>query len=213
MFHLFIRKFCVGKIVNKIVKIPRPRKKTMPAYFGPVEWNLKFEKPTVVNTKCFVDLEGEDLNLGPSDEADKEKSYKNPEYYSYHPMSFYDMLNDHNPLPQPDPYEEENKKKEYYENLYLNSKVIHEERQCEESKIDFDCIKSVAPQKIINVESDFSAIVYKIPIIPSFENIQKDDTFEPELNPNLVMTEDNHFVVKPSKRSRIKSLSKPKINK
>lgn len=213
MFHLLLRKFCVARIVNKIVKIPRPTKKTMPAYSGPVEWNLRFDKPTVVNPKCFVNLEGEDLNLGPRDEVDKEKGYKNPEYYSYHPMSFYDMLSDHNPLPQPDPYEEENKRKEYYENLSPKPCVIHEEKQCGETKISFGSIKAAAPQKMFEDEPDFSTIVYKIPSIPDFEPMESEEIFKPELNPNLIMTDDNHFVVKPSKSSSRKSYSKLKIKK
>lgn len=210
MFHLLIRKFCIDRIVNKIVKIPRPKKKTMPAYSGPIEWNLHFEKPTVVHPKCFVDLEGENINLGPSDETDKEKTYKNPEYYSYHQMSFYDMLSDHSHLPQPDPFEEENKKKKYYENLNLKCCVIHEEKQCEETKINFESMTSAAPQKIFEDEPDFSTIVYKIPSIPVS---QPEEKFEPELNPNLVMTDDNHFVVKPSKSSSRKSHSKLIIKK
>lgn len=213
MFHLLIRKCSVGKIVNKIVKIPRPMKKTMPAYSGPVEWNLHFEKPTVVHPKCFVDLETKDLNLGPSEEADKMKSYKNPEYYSYHPMSFYDMLSDHNPLPQPDPYEEENRKREYYESLNLKSCVIREEKQCEETKITFEPMISEAPRKIFDDEPDFSTIVYKIPFIPVSTPKLPEDMLEPELNPNLVMTDDNHFVVKPPKPSSRKSHLKIKIKK
>lgn len=64
-------------------------------FFEPHNWSLKFPPPPQVRQRAFFDG-SEQTKLGPSDEVDKEKIYKNPEYYSYHPLTFYDIEEDLN---------------------------------------------------------------------------------------------------------------------
>lgn len=90
----------------KIIDIPKPWKMPVDNYLEPIKWILKFSQPSQVRPRAFLDC-SVDVKLGPSDDVDKEKAYKNPEYYSYHPLSFINMEEDLNCKrcrPQPSPF-------------------------------------------------------------------------------------------------------------
>lgn len=89
-----------------IVFIPKPWKMPKENYLEPAEWLLKFPPPSQIRPRAFVDCTAK-TKLGPSDEVDKEKIYKTPEYYSYHPYTFYNVEEDLNCKrcrPQPSPW-------------------------------------------------------------------------------------------------------------
>lgn len=69
----------------------------MPAenYLEPAVWTLKFPQPSQVRPRAFLNSK-KTTKVGPSDDVDKERIYKNPEYFSYHPLSFYNMEEDLN---------------------------------------------------------------------------------------------------------------------
>jgi NADH dehydrogenase [ubiquinone] flavoprotein 3, mitochondrial len=75
--------------------IPKPWKMPKEDYVEPAQWTHKFPLPSQVRPRAFFDC-NESTKLGVSDEVDKENTYKNPEYFSYHPLSFYNMEEDLN---------------------------------------------------------------------------------------------------------------------
>lgn len=79
----------------RIVQIPKSWKMPPENFFEPTEWTLNFPPPSQVRQRAFFDA-SHNIKLGPSDEVDKKKIYKNPEYYSYHPLSFYSIEEDIN---------------------------------------------------------------------------------------------------------------------
>jgi NADH dehydrogenase [ubiquinone] flavoprotein 3, mitochondrial len=62
-------------------------------YLEPAQWTHKFPLPSQVRPRAFLDCNAA-TKLGPSDEVDKEKTYKNPEYFSYHPLTYYNIEED-----------------------------------------------------------------------------------------------------------------------
>lgn len=98
-----------SKHLNTISKI-KAIKTPIIDYIEPKKWDFSFDKPSQVKAKAFVDLPGDLLGpakfVGKLDQCD----YKNPEYYSYHTYSFYDMEGDlYNKRcrPQPSPFRQE----------------------------------------------------------------------------------------------------------
>lgn len=75
-------------------------------YIEPAIWTHKFPPPSQIRPRAFLDC---DLStqLGPNDEVAKEETYKNPEYFAYHPYSYYNIeeeLNCKRCRPQPSPF-------------------------------------------------------------------------------------------------------------
>jgi NADH dehydrogenase [ubiquinone] flavoprotein 3, mitochondrial len=94
------------QISIRIIRIPKPWKMPPKNYIEPLPWQLKFAQPSQVRPCAFVDT-APGVMLGPNNEVDKEKLYKNPEYFSYHPLSYYNMEQDLNCKrcrPQPSPF-------------------------------------------------------------------------------------------------------------
>ena len=85
-------------------EISKPVKMTKENYLEPEEWDLKFEKPSQVRLRAFVEKNYiKDEAIG----KDETAVYKNPEYFSYHPMSYYNIEEDLNCKrckPQPSPF-------------------------------------------------------------------------------------------------------------
>jgi len=69
---------------------PKPLKKPQEYYFGPSPWTLKFEKPAQVAGRTWSCSSSASANVG------KTETYKNPEYFSYHTYSYYNMEEDLN---------------------------------------------------------------------------------------------------------------------
>lgn len=89
---------------SQIVYIPKAIKTPKDDYIEPSEWKLKFEKPSQVKPKAFIDIPQK-----PCEDICKEDKcgFKNPEYSSYHTYSYYDMERDlfcKRCRPQPSPY-------------------------------------------------------------------------------------------------------------
>lgn len=95
MISMSRRLYSKVKLINNIVCIPKPWKKPPENYVEPLVWNLKFPQPSQVLPRAFLDC-CRPSKLGPSKEVDKTKTYKNPEYYSYHTYSYYNMEEDLN---------------------------------------------------------------------------------------------------------------------
>lgn len=93
----FFLKICRyhSSIKSIIVIIPKPWKTPPKDYIEPESWTLKFPPPSQVRPRAFLNS-NKDTKVGPSDGVDKEKDYKNPEYYSYQPFSYYNMEEDLN---------------------------------------------------------------------------------------------------------------------
>lgn len=92
-----------------ILNIPKPWKFPKENYVEPAVWHLKFDQPSQVRPRCFFDCP-KNLKLGPSKDVGKCKTYRNPEYYSYHTFSYYNMEEDLNCKrcsPQPSPFNKE----------------------------------------------------------------------------------------------------------
>lgn len=93
-----------GTATSKILNISKPTKLPQENYMEPEKWDLKFEKPSQVRPRAFVEENSiEDANIG----KEEPSVYKNPEYFSYHPMSYYNMEEDlhcKRCKPQPSPY-------------------------------------------------------------------------------------------------------------
>jgi NADH dehydrogenase [ubiquinone] flavoprotein 3, mitochondrial len=76
-------------------------------YIEPPVWNLKFEKPSQVRPRVFLNCPS-DVELSSKDVC-KVCNYKNPEYFSYHIYSYYNLEEDLNCKRcrvQPSPYRE-----------------------------------------------------------------------------------------------------------
>lgn len=91
-----------GNIKNQIAHIPRSIKMPPEHYIEPKQWNLKFEKPSQVSARAFI-------NYPQFEKIGKEETsaYKNPEYFSYHPYSYYSIEEDlffKRCKPQPSPF-------------------------------------------------------------------------------------------------------------
>lgn len=77
----------------RIIIIPKQWRTPPENYEEPEFWTLKFQPPSQVRARAFLNS-NKTTKVGPSDQVDKEKVYKNPEYYSYHPFSYYSMEED-----------------------------------------------------------------------------------------------------------------------
>jgi hypothetical protein len=84
-----------SKVKNVIISIPKSWRTPPENYIEPEMWSLKFPQPSQVRLRAFLNS-NKSTQLGPSDKVDKDKDYKNPEYFSYHPFSFYNMEEDLN---------------------------------------------------------------------------------------------------------------------
>ena len=105
MFRHTFRHFSKSKKFV-IVKIPKPWKMPKENYLESCVWHLSFPQPSQVRPRAFLDLNNE-TKLGPTDKMAKDDVYKNPEYYSYHPYSTYNMEEDlscKRCCPQPSPF-------------------------------------------------------------------------------------------------------------
>lgn len=71
----------------KIVHIPIPWRMPRENYIEPLIWTHKFPLPSQVRPRAFFDC-NLPTKLGPNDKVAKEDSYKNPEYFAYHPYSY-----------------------------------------------------------------------------------------------------------------------------
>lgn len=91
MFPRTFRHF--SKIPSYVRLISKPWKMPKENYLEPCVWLLSFPPPSQVRPRAFLDLKP-GVKLGPSDKIAKDDVYKNPEYYSYHPFSYYNMEED-----------------------------------------------------------------------------------------------------------------------
>lgn len=82
-------------VAYTIVKIPKPWKMPPENYLEPTVWKHKFVMPSQVRPRVFVNNSC-NYQLGPSTDIGKRLTYKNPEYYSYHPYSYYNLEEDLN---------------------------------------------------------------------------------------------------------------------
>ena len=103
-----IRNFChfSKNDMSRIVNIHKPLKMPNENYEEPEEWCLKFEKPSQVKPKAFISCCNKKI-IEEKVGKEEESVYKNPEYYSYHPLTYYNMEEDlycKRCRPQPSPF-------------------------------------------------------------------------------------------------------------
>ncbi|KAG5673643.1 hypothetical protein PVAND_003672 [Polypedilum vanderplanki] len=77
----------LSNLPTKSLKMP------LENYLEPETWNLNFEKPSQVRSRAFmkIDTNSNDKKIG---KDDKLHVYKNPEYFSYHQYSYYNIEED-----------------------------------------------------------------------------------------------------------------------
>lgn len=95
MIPNFYRLLSYHQRVIRVIIIPKQWRTPPDNYDEPELWTLKFPPPSQVRPRAFLNSNAM-TKVGPSDQVDKQKLYKNPEYYSYHPFSFYAMEEDLN---------------------------------------------------------------------------------------------------------------------
>ena len=97
--------FCKNDML-RIVCIPKSIKMPVENYEEPEKWCLNFEKPSQVKPKAFISYCNKEIV---SDDVGKDETcvYKNPEYFSYHPLTYYNIEEDlycKRCRPQPSPF-------------------------------------------------------------------------------------------------------------
>lgn len=99
MIPNFYRQFAHQKSVicqairRAIIIIPKQWRTPPERYEEPEVWTLPFSQPSQVRPRAFLNS-NKTTKVGPSELVGAGKVYQNPEYYSYHPFSYYDMSQD-----------------------------------------------------------------------------------------------------------------------
>jgi hypothetical protein len=93
--HKISRNHYSSLFKNVIVVIAKQWKMPPENYIQPKVWTLKFSPPSQVRLRAFLNS-NKYTKLGPSHRVNKKGDYKNPEYFSYHPFTYYNIEEDLN---------------------------------------------------------------------------------------------------------------------